>query len=471
VILDVKPDGGVEFMQRATSGGATSYLGGATVPFPGWIRLMRSGSTVTAAVSSEGTWWTTIGSTPVASAGSAFIGLPVTSHTATVLATMTFDQVAFVTSQPAAPGAPTPTNGAPGVSGTPTLTWTAAGATSYDVSFGLANPPPCVATAQRTASYTPAALAANTWYYWQIVARNSAGATPGPVWFFTTAAGVPPPAVPSAPTPPDGATGVSSRPMLTWTAAGATSYDVSFGLANPPPSVATAQPTASYTPAALTGNTAYYWQIVARNSAGATPGPVWSFTTDTSSSGNVVIYAADIPTSALHGMWSQAADPTSPNGIKLATPDNGWSMTGAPSAAPAHYVDVTFNANAGMPYTIWLRLQALANSKWNDSVWVQLSDALASGAPVYPIGTATGLLVNLATDGTGSSIQGWGWQNTAYWLAQPTTVTFATSGTHTLRIQVREDGVAFDQIVLSPSTYLQGAPGAVNNDSTIVPKR
>jgi hypothetical protein len=246
---------------------------------------------------------------------------------------------------------------------------------------------------------------------------------------------------------------------------------VQFGASNPPAVVAVNLTSASYTPAALTANTAYYWQIVARNGAGATPGPVWSFTTDTSSSGNVVIYAADIPTSALHGMWSQAADPTSPNGIKLATPDNGWSMTGAPSAAPAHYVDVTFNANAGMQYTIWLRLQALANSKWNDSVWVQLSDALASGAPVYPIGTATGLLVNLATDGTGSSIQGWGWQNTAYWLAQPTTVTFATSGTHTLRIQVREDGVAFDQIVLSPSTYLQGAPGAVNNDSTIVPKR
>jgi hypothetical protein len=58
-----------------------------------------------------------------------------------------------------------------------------------------------------------------------------------------------------------------------------------------------------------------------------------------------------------------------------------------------------------------------------------------------------------------------------YWLAQPTTVTVATNGTHTLRIQVREDGVAVDQIVLSPDAYLHAAPGPVSNDSTIVRKR
>jgi hypothetical protein len=58
----------------------------------------------------------------------------------------------------------------------------------------------------------------------------------------------------------------------------------------------------------------------------------------------------------------------------------------------------------------------------------------------------------------------------AYWLSQPLTVTFRTSGTHTMRIQVREDGVQFDQIVLSPSQYLSSAPGPRAGDSTIVPK-
>ena len=84
--------------------------------------------------------------------------------------------------------------------------------------------------------------------------------------------------------------------------------------------------------------------------------------------------------------------------------------------------------------------------------------------------TTTGLLVNLATDSTASSLNGWGWQNKAYWLSQPTTLTFATTGQHTLRIQVREDGVQFDQIVLSPTTFLNTAPGPPTADATIVPK-
>jgi len=298
-------------------------------------------------------------------------------------------------------------------------------------------------------------------------------AAPGPVSNDSTI--VPkagPPAAPIAPAPANGSTGVSRTPTLTWTATGATSYDVSFGVTNPPPSVVTAQPSASYSPAALAAGTSYFWQVVAHNDAGATPGPVWSFTTAApTSSGDIVIYAADIPGIDMHGVWSQVGDPTSPNGIKLATPDNGLSSTVAPVASPADYVDVTFSAAAGTPYTIWLRLQALANSKFNDSLWVQFSDALVNGAPAYPIGTTSGLLVNLATDATAASVQGWGWQDTAYWFGQPTTVTFATSGNHTLRIQVREDGVAFDQVVLSPSTYLNVAPGAVSNDSTIVPKQ
>lgn len=41
-------------------------------------------------------------------------------------------------------------------------------------------------------------------------------------------------------------------------------------------------------------------------------------------------------------------------------------------------------------------------------------------------------------------------------------------GPHTIRVQVREDCLAIDQIVLSPSTYLNAAPGPQKNDTTIV---
>jgi phospholipase C len=198
--------------------------------------------------------------------------------------------------------------------------------------------------------------------------------------------------------------------------------------------------------------------------------------------GNVVVYASDIPQSAIHGNWFLASDPASPNTEKLATPVGNPPTTDNALAAPADYVDVTFTAAANVPYTLWLRVRALNNAKASDSLWVQFSDALlnGSGTAAYPWNTTSGLLVNLATDTTGNSDQAWGWVNGAYWLSQPATVTFATTGVHTLRIQPREYGVEFDQIVLSPSAYFNpsaecptactGAPGPVSNDQTIVPK-
>jgi hypothetical protein len=113
----------------------------------------------------------------------------------------------------------------------------------------------------------------------------------------------------------------------------------------------------------------------------------------------------------------------------------------------------------------------LGNSKFNDAVWVQFSDARASnGSPVHQMNSPSGLLVNLATDSTAASLNNWGWQNGAYWLSQATTLTFAANGSHTLRIQVREDGVQLDQIVLSPAAFLNSPPGPVGGDTTIVPK-
>jgi hypothetical protein len=183
-----------------------------------------------------------------------------------------------------------------------------------------------------------------------------------------------------------------------------------------------------------------------------------------------VIYSGDIPAGAIHGSWSRSSDPTSPNSLKLATPDKGRVSADTPLASPTDYVDVTFTANAGVPYRLWLRMQALNNNKYNDSLWVQFSDAQIGGSSIYPLNSTSGLDVNLATDSTGTNLSGWGWADGAYWLSQTTTFTFPTSGTHTLRIQVREDGVQFDQIVLSPSTYRASPPGPPQNDSTIVPK-
>ena len=185
-------------------------------------------------------------------------------------------------------------------------------------------------------------------------------------------------------------------------------------------------------------------------------------------SGDIVIYASDVD--VVSGAWSKAASSTAAAGEMLTTADAGWSSTQVPVAAAEHYFEAQFEASAGTTYQLWLRMRGAGNSKWNESVWVQFDDAVTStGAPLWPIGSSSALLVNLENC-SGCGISGWGWQDNAYWLNREARVRFATSGTHTLRVQVREDGVSIDQIVLSPVTWLSASPGALKNDDTIVPK-
>jgi regulation of enolase protein 1 (concanavalin A-like superfamily) len=484
VILDLRPTGDIEFMTRSANGGSTSWLSGAVQAAPVWLKLSISGSTVTGSVSTDGSTWTQVGSTTIAFPSTILAGLIVSSVDTSTLNTSTFDSVAVSTTgtPPGAPASPSPANAATGVSTSPTLAWTAANATSYDVKFGTTNPPPTVSTSQAAASYSTSTLGNSTTYFWQIVAKNGSGSTAGPVWSFTTTAvPPPPPGTPANPSPSNSATGVATSPTLTWSATNATSYDVKFGTTNTPPVVSVGQSTASYTPSTLNNSTTYFWQIVARNGSGSTSGPLWSFTTAASTSPtNIVIYAADIPAGNFQGQWTTGGDATAAAATAAVTPDSGFANTSAPLASPTHYVDVTFSANAGVAYTFWMRVKAAGNSKLNDSLFVQFSDALVGTTAMYQMNTTNGLVVNLATDTNASSLSNWGWVNGAYWLSQPATLTFASSGTHTIRIQTREDGVQFDQIVLSPSQYFNngascpitctGAPGPVNNDSTIVPK-
>jgi endonuclease/exonuclease/phosphatase family metal-dependent hydrolase len=183
---------------------------------------------------------------------------------------------------------------------------------------------------------------------------------------------------------------------------------------------------------------------------------------------DIVLYTSDF--TRMQGNWASAATSGAAGGQRLSGTDYNWSAPNSALAAPADYVEATFSAPASTAFHVWLRLRAGNDSKYNDSVWVQFNDAVsANGSSLYPIGSASGLLVNLENC-AGCAVAGWGWQDKAYWLQQTTVVQFASSGTHTIRIQTREDGVQIDQVVFSPATYLTNSPGQVTNDSTIVPK-
>ena len=151
-------------------------------------------------------------------------------------------------------------------------------------------------------------------------------------------------------------------------------------------------------------------------------------------------------------------------------------MRGAPKrgtalANPTDYFEMTFNAQAGTNYRLWIRGKAQDDFWGNDSVFIQFSDSVdGGGAPVYRIGTTGAAEMNLE-DCSGCGVQGWGWQDNGWGVGVlGPLIRFATSGSHTLRIQVREDGLSIDQIVLSPQTYLNTAPGTLKNDNTILPK-
>lgn len=62
------------------------------------------------------------------------------------------------------------------------------------------------------------------------------------------------------------------------------------------------------------------------------------------------------------------------------------------------YFDATFQAQAGTRYRVWLRMHAIGDSKFNDSVFLQFSDSVdALGQPIYRMGTPGGYIVNLWT--------------------------------------------------------------------------
>jgi hypothetical protein len=72
-------------------------------------------------------------------------------------------------------------------------------------------------------------------------------------------------------------------------------------------------------------------------------------------------------------------------------------------------------------------------------------------------------------DCSGCGEQGWGWNDNGYgYLAEP--IYFATAGPQTIRVLRREDGISINQVVLSAGRFLNSAPGAAKNDTTIVPK-
>jgi hypothetical protein len=230
--------------------------------------------------------------------------------------------------------------------------------------------------------------------------------------------------------------------------------------------------TVAMTPQALIGTSvagarAGVWTTASfdnvRVAAGALPPPPPKPST-------VVVRASDITTTL--GTWTRVTDQTAADAIALYNTNLGAQKITPAAVTPASYFEQTFTAEAHVAYHLWIRMKALDNFYGNDSIHVQFSDAVdANGRPLYRIGSSgvgNSAQVVLQESDTGI-VSGWGWADQG-WNGLGGPIYFATSGTHTLRVQQREDGVSLDQIVLSPDTFLTVAPGAQHDDTTIVPR-
>jgi hypothetical protein len=169
---------------------------------------------------------------------------------------------------------------------------------------------------------------------------------------------------------------------------------------------------------------------------------------------DVVVHAKDLPASAL-SEFRVAKEPGSPGGVLVFTPNTGGELDPPPENDP--HVTLKVKVQAGVPYRFWIHMKVgtpKGKSKAN-LVFAQFTDAI-DAAGQETLRPRTGSYLNLR----GPAKPGWAW--VGHDAAKPDTpmpvVRFKTGGEVTVRLQAGMEGVAFDQVVLSPARFLEKAP-------------
>ena len=86
---------GVPFQRRVADGGSSTSTPGSFNTAPRWVKLVRSGNTISGYESADGVKWTLVGSDTFAMGPNVLIGLAVSSHVAGTNATATFTNVSI----------------------------------------------------------------------------------------------------------------------------------------------------------------------------------------------------------------------------------------------------------------------------------------------------------------------------------------------------------------------------------------
>jgi hypothetical protein len=264
---------------------------------------------------------------------------------------------------------------------------------------------------------------------------------------------------PSNPSPANGSSGVSISPTLTWSAStGATSYDVYFGTSSTP-SLVTNTTSTSYAPGTLSAGISYYWMVVAKNSAGTNPSPVWSFVTTAATATSITPSAGSGATQNFVLQFSDTSGADSL--VSVAVSFNPTIAGNAPNSCVLSYTiasnEITLLNNAGSPLTPVIpgTVTTLQNSQCSLNVATttatQNGKVLTLNLPMsFPVAYDGGQMVNMyAGDISGTNS---GWQQMGTWSVVQ------------IRSDFNNDGHP-DVVFQSPSTgaatvyFLDGAQG------------
>jgi regulation of enolase protein 1 (concanavalin A-like superfamily) len=94
--MAAKGQGYVDMQWRDTTNGGSNWGGGNVLPVPQWVRLTRSGTTVTFLTSPDGLVWTTVRTRTLTNLTTAlYAGIALTAHNAGLTATAQFDNVSI----------------------------------------------------------------------------------------------------------------------------------------------------------------------------------------------------------------------------------------------------------------------------------------------------------------------------------------------------------------------------------------
>lgn len=92
-MMIASPGKGFAFQRRLVDDSDSVHTAGPLATAPAWVRLQRSGSTITASISFDGVNWTVIGADQIDMPATIYVGLPLTSHNDGVVATAVIDSV------------------------------------------------------------------------------------------------------------------------------------------------------------------------------------------------------------------------------------------------------------------------------------------------------------------------------------------------------------------------------------------